>query len=87
MKGEFDKLDINTLTNVGTSVNNLKAKVDDLNAGKLKSLPVDLKKLIDVADNEVVKKKKKINKLKTKVNYLEKKSPDATTLVHINQYN
>ena len=25
--------------------------------------------------------------LKTKVNSLEKKSPDATTLIHINQYN
>ena len=31
--------------------------------------------------------KKKFNTLKTKVNSLEKKIPDATTLIHINQYN
>ena len=37
-------------------------------------------------DNEVVKNLK-INTLKTIVNNLEKKLPDATTLIHINQYN
>ena len=39
---EPDKLDINKLTNVPTSFNNLKTKVD---VGKLKTVPVDLKKL------------------------------------------
>ena len=29
----------------------------------------------------------KIKTLKTKVNSLERKTPDATTLIHINQYN
>ena len=66
-------------------MNNLKTKVGDLDFDKLKSVPADLKKLSDVADNEVVKKK--FNTLKTKVNSLEKKIPDATTLIHINQYN
>ena len=42
-------------------------------------------KLKAVVDNEVVKKHK-INTLKAKVNNLEKKIPDATTLIHINQY-
>ena len=37
-------------------------------------------------NNEVVKNIK-INTLKTIVNNLEKKLPDATTLIHINQYN
>ena len=37
-------------------------------------------------DNEVVKNLK-INTLKTTVNNLEKKLLDATTLIHINQYN
>ena len=37
-------------------------------------------------DNEVVKNLK-INTLKTVVNNLEKKLLDATTLIHINQYN
>ena len=67
-------------------MNNLKTKVDDLDVGKFKTVPVDLKKLIDVVDNEVIKNTK-FNTLKTKVNNLEKKSSDATTLIHINQYN
>ena len=37
-------------------------------------------------DNEVVKNLK-ISTLKTIVNNLEKKLLDATTLIHINQYN
>ena len=45
-----------------------------------------MRKLSDVVDNEVVKNTK-FNTLKTKVNILEKKIPDATTLIHINQYN
>ena len=45
----------------------------------------DLKKLIDLVDNEVVKSTK-FNRPKTKVNNLDKKVPDATTLFHINQY-
>ena len=85
MKAEVDKLDINKLVNVPISLNNLKTKVDDLDVGKLGTVPVDLKKLSDVVDNEVVENTK-FNTLKTKVNTLEKKIPDATTLIHINQY-
>ena len=36
--------------------------------------------------NEVVKNTK-FNKLKTKVSKLDRKIPDATALIHINQYN
>ena len=86
LKAEVNKLDINKLTNVPTSLNNLKTKVDELDVGKLKAVPVDLKKLSDVVENEVVKKRK-FNKLNTKVNNLDKKIPDATTLIHRNQYN
>ena len=64
----------------------MKTQVDDLDVGKLKTAPVDLKQLSDAADNEVFKSTK-INTIKTKVNNLEKKIPDATTLIHINQYN
>ena len=60
--------------------------VDDLNHGKLKLFPVDLEKLSDVLDNEVIKYTK-FNTLKTKENNLGKKIPDRTTLIHINQYN
>ena len=85
LKAEVDKLDINKPTNVPISLNNLKTKVDDLDVGKLKTVPVDLKKLSDLVDNEVGIHTK-FNTLKTKVSSLEKKTPDATTLIHINQY-
>ena len=85
MKAVVDKLDINKLVNVTISLNNLKTKVDDLDVGELKTVPVDLEKLSDAVDNEVVKNTK-FNTLKTKVNNLEKKIPDATTLIQTNQY-
>ena len=69
MKAEVDKLDINQLVNVPTSLNNLKTKEDDLDACKLKTVPVDLKKLSDIVYNEVFKNTKLI-KLKAKVNNL-----------------
>ena len=50
-----------------------------------KTAPLDLKKLSDVVDNEVVKNTE-FNTLKTKVNNLEEKIPDATTFILINQY-
>ena len=86
MKAEVAKLDINELVNVPTSLNNLKTKVDDLDVRKLKIVPVDLKKLSDLVANEV-DKNRKFNTLKRKLNSLEKKIPDLTTLIHINQYN
>ena len=49
-------------------------------------MPIDLKKLSDVVDNEVVKNTK-FNTPNTKVNNVENTIPDATTLIHINQYN
>ena len=69
-----------------TILSNLKTKVDDLGVGKLETVRIELKKLSDIVDNEVVKNTK-FNTLKTKVNHLEEKIPDATTLIHINQYN
>ena len=83
---EVDILDINKLVNVPTSLNNFKIKIDDLDVGKLKTVPIDLKKLSDVVDNEVVKNTK-FNTLKTKINNLKNKIPDATTLIQIIQYN
>ena len=38
-----DKLGINKLVNVPTGLNNLETKVDDLDVGKLKTVPLDLK--------------------------------------------
>ena len=67
-------------------MNNLKTKVDTLFIGKSKTLPAELKKLSDVVDNDLAQNTK-WNTMKTKVNKLDKKIPDATTLIHINQYN
>ena len=55
MKFEVGKLDINELVNVPTSLNDLKTRLDDLDVGKLNTVPVDLEKLFNVVDNEVAK--------------------------------
>ena len=44
-KGESNKLDINGLVNIPTSLNNSKTKVDNLDVGRLNIVPVDLKTL------------------------------------------
>ena len=44
--------------NAPTSLNNLKAKIDNLNVIILKTVPVELKRLSDVVDNKVVKNMK-----------------------------
>ena len=62
----------------------LKIKVDNLDVGKLTTLPPKLKKLGDVVHNQVVKSTK-FNTLITIVNELYKEIPVATTLLHINQ--
>ena len=67
-------------------MNNSKTKIDDLDVGKLKTILIDLKKLSDVVDSQVVKNTK-FNTLKTKVNKLDKKIHDATALINIGQYN
>ena len=50
------KQDINKLLNVPTTLNNLKTKVDDLDVGELKAVPIDLTRLSDVADKKILKK-------------------------------
>ena len=65
LKAGGDEVDINKLVNVPTILNNLKTKVDDLDVGKLKAVPLDLKKS-DAVDNKIVKNTK-FKTLKTKV--------------------
>ena len=55
-----------SLINVSTILNSLKIQVDNSDVGKLKSVPIDLKKLKDVKANEVVKNTK-CNTLKDKI--------------------
>ena len=63
-----------------------KQKVDHLDVGKPKTVLVDLNKLSDVVDSEVVKNTK-FKTLKTNINNVGRKIPDATALIHVNQYN
>ena len=69
------------MVNLPTSLNHLKTNVDDLDVVKLRTVPVDLKIVSDIEDNEVVKNTN-FNTLKTKVNNLDKKILGTTTLIH-----
>ena len=73
LEAEVDKLDIDKLVNAPTSMNNTKTKGDDLDVGKLKTVPVDWKKLSDVVANEVVKDKTN-HHTKDKGKYLRKEN-------------
>ena len=86
MKAEVDNLDVNKLVNLPISLNNIKTKVVDLDVGKLKVVPIDLKNRSDAVKDEVFKNTK-YNTLQKKVIELDKKTRNATTSIHINQYN
>ena len=58
---------------------NVKTKVCGIDIGNSRTVPVDLKKLNDVVNNEVVKYWK-FNTVKKRVYNLEKKIPDAIIL-------
>ena len=40
LKAEVNKLDVNKLFYISTSLNNIKAKIDDLDVDKLKTFPI-----------------------------------------------
>ena len=40
------------MVNVPTSLNNLKSKLDEIVVGKLKSAPIDLKKISNIIDKK-----------------------------------
>ena len=86
LKAEVDKLDNNKLINAPNGLNNLKTKVDDLDVDMLKTFPVDLEKVSYILSKELAKNTL-YNTLNIKVNNLESKIPDPTTLIHINEYN
>ena len=61
MKAEVEKVDINKLVNVPSSLNNSKIKVNDLDADKLRTVLVNSKKLSDIMIKEDVTRRFKIN--------------------------
>ena len=71
------------MVKVPTCLNDLKTKTDDLVVGKLKTVPIDLKKSSDVMDKQVFQKAV----LDMQVNNLEKNLLDASTLIETTQYN
>ena len=70
-------MDIDKLKNVPSNLSSLKSKVDKLDIGKLKSPPVDLRKLSNVVKNVV--KKTEYNELLKKVNNIS--TADISNLV------
>ena len=57
LKAGVDKLDIDKLKSVPTTLSNLKRKVAKLDIGKLETTPVGLRKLSNVVKTGVVKKR------------------------------
>ena len=55
MKAQVDYLDISELVNASTSSNNLKTTVDYLDIDTLKTVSIDLKKLIDAGIERLLK--------------------------------
>ena len=67
MKAEVDKQDITKFVNVLIGLKDLKTKVDYLDAGKLNTVPVDLKKKTSLAvSKEIVKTQNLITKCQRK---------------------
>ena len=65
LKSEVDKLHINKLEKVSTSLNSLKNKVDKLEVDKLVPVLIDLIKLSDVIKMVLLKRLNMMNGLKT----------------------
>ena len=73
MKIEVGKLVINRLLNVPTNQNDLNAKLDDLDVGKFKTFPVDLKILSNVVDKKILQNKFKRSKdIKNQIRLIKK---------------
>ena len=75
-KTEVNKLDIDKLKILPNNLSNLKDKVDKLNIDKLVPVAVDLSKLINVVENDVVRK----TEYNAKIKNIEDKRPDITNL-------
>ena len=67
MESLGDKLDVDKVVNAPTGLNNFLKEVNNLDFGKLKAVPVNLEKLIDLLSKNVLKNAK-FNPLNMKVN-------------------
>ena len=64
------------MKNVSANLSNLKSKVDKLDVAKLVTVPIDLSKLSDVIENDVLKK----DACNVKIKYIEGNIPYITNL-------
>ena len=88
LKSDVDKLDIDKLKIVPTSLSNLKSKVDKIDDDKLVPLPVDLGKLYDVVKGDVDKKdayNAKIKNIEDKISAMTNLATNATLNAKINE--
>ena len=76
LKAEIDKLHVDKLKSVPTSLSNLKSKVDNLDIGKLETTPIDLSKLSNLVKNDAVKR----IEYRAKIKNIDDKTPDITNL-------
>ena len=67
-------------------MNNLKAKVDDLDVDSLNTAPLDLKEPSDIVREKVLKKTV-YNKLNSIVNNLQNKTPHVSNVTQTHQCN
>ena len=56
LKYDVDKLNIDKLKNVATNFGNLKGKVDQLDVDKLLPVPIDLNKVSDIVNYDILNK-------------------------------
>ena len=67
-------------------MNNVETKKRLFDVNKLKNIPVHFKNLSDIGSKKDIKNTK-FKKLHTKVNNVESKIPDVSTLIQTNLYN
>lgn len=63
ISSQVDTLDVNDLKTVPDDLNNLESRVNEICVDKLKAVPINLKKIFDVADIDFVKKQRLIDQL------------------------
>ena len=76
LKSNVDKLDIDKLKIIPTSLSNLKSKTDKIDVDKLVPFLVDLSKLSNVVKNDIDKN----DVYNAKIKKIEDKIPDITNL-------
>ena len=88
LKSDVDKLDIDKLKNLPSSLSNLKSKVHKLDVDKLVPVPLDLSKLSYVVNNYVVKKdacNAKIKDIETKIADITNLATNTTLNANVNE--